>query len=345
MLGAGSVVIQDFFSFVIIVIFQSTLSQGAQCTHGQCRETLKISINRNIKIIAKQMFPGLYTRWVDWQKKTLPNKVANILSHSELPQHYDDEDVFARLQYVYKKDTPKYGYDKYSTWRRGSERAINLLRADEFQEAGLNVLDAACGDGMMGYALACYGHRVTLIDLDDWRDVRAKHIPFVGGNLCKRLPFDSKLFDLVYSFNAFEHVEDPVAALAQLVRVSKTGAYIYIDFGPLYASPWGLHAYRTIFMPYSQFLFSTSFIEKKLRELGICDLGKKRTCLQPLNRWQVSRFRHLWKNSGCDIISYTELKTYSYLALIDQFPKAFTGRGLTLEDVTTHHITIMLRKQ
>lgn len=66
---------------------------------------------------------------------------------SEEPQPYDSEEVFERLQQSYLPRTG-YGYDSYSTWRRGTERALKLLKMFELlRKPGLSILDAGCGDG------------------------------------------------------------------------------------------------------------------------------------------------------------------------------------------------------
>jgi hypothetical protein len=147
------------------------------------------------------------------------------------------------------------------------------------------------------------------------------------------------------SYNTFEHLENPAVAFSEILRVCKIGALIYLEFGPLYASPWGLHAYRTICMPYPQFLFSKGFIEKKLYELGIHDLGARRENLQRLNEWRINQFTDLWAKSNCEIISSYFLNDTSHLEIIKRFPSAFSGKSLIFEDVTTQAISVLLRKR
>ncbi|MGH9460279.1 MAG: class I SAM-dependent methyltransferase [Vicinamibacteria bacterium] len=270
--------------------------------------------------------------------------IEKILSSPGQPRNYDSEVVFRQLQAAYSSRN-NYRYDSYSTWRRGAERAEDILHNNvELREIGRNVLEVGCGDGMTGLALSGYGHCVTLLDAEDWRDDRVKRLPFAKADLCGRLPFNSESFDLVYSFNTLEHASDPAAALGELRRVCKKGGLVFSDFGPLYWSPWGLHAYRSLHMPYPQYLFSDSFIENKLAELGIFDLGKKRTELQPLNKWRVHEFRRLWGDSGYDVITLMESKEREHLGVIKAFSRAFSGRGLTFDDVATKNIRVVLRR-
>lgn len=279
------------------------------------------------------------------QQEKIKKKVISILNEIKKPQEYDSDLLFKILQDKYAP-FQGYGYDSFSTWCRGISRAQFLLeKFNDLHTPGLSILEAGCGDGMTAVAFASYGHKAFLVDYEDWRDPRALFLPFECDNLCKKLSFDSSYFDLVYSYNTFEHLNNPKKALDELIRVCRPGGYIYLEFGPLYASPWGLHAYRTLRMPYPQFLFSQRFIDKKLEELGIVDLGKSRTSLQPLNRWKVLQFEELFKHPSCSIITNNCYTDISHLEMIIEYGKAFSGRGLTFEDVTTNVISVGFKKK
>lgn len=128
------------------------------------------------------------------------------------------------------------------------------------------------------------------------------------------------------------------------MRICRPGGLIHIDFDPLFASPWGLHAYRTIFVPYAQFLFSQTFIDRKLSELGVVDLGGRRDSLQPLNQWRVSQFEDLWKSAGVSIINKQFNVDQSHLKLVLRFKEAFRGREMRYEDLVLTGIRVTLRK-
>jgi hypothetical protein len=97
-------------------------------------------------------------------------------------------------------------------------------------------------------------------------------------------------------------------------------------------------------MPYPQYLFSESFLQRKLSELGIWDLGKKRSELQYLNKFRVADFNECWRQSGCSVVRLRVAKDENEISLVLKFPEAFWGRGLTLDDITASHITVTLRK-
>jgi SAM-dependent methyltransferase len=159
-------------------------------------------------------------------------------------------------------------------------------------------------------------------------------------------------FDLICSYASFEHVENPEAALAELLRLCKTGGYVYLEFSPLWCSPLGLHALK-FNMPYPQFLFSNELIEVKIRQFpnvthavaqeGEWTVGKKHADL--MNKCRIGYFRALWQQSGAEIISLNESTNFAHLNIIANFPLAFTGRGLNLEDVTTDGVSVLLKKR
>jgi SAM-dependent methyltransferase len=270
-------------------------------------------------------------------------RIETILTSPSAPEHCDSDEVFDKLHKAYSA-RPPYNFDAYSTWKRGVERAMNLMdRFEIVRKPPLEIFEAGCGDGMTGHALVYYGHSVLIQDIEDWRDMRAKVVRFLRSDLCKKLPLSSDQFDIVYSYNTFEHLDDPSFALSELTRISRK--YIYLEFGPLYSSPWGLHAHRSFLMPYPQFLFSEPYLAEKFALFGIYDLGKKRNALQPMNRWSVGQFEELWNETGCSIIFSHELVDDSHLDIIEMFPKAFQGRGLSLRDVTTQAIYIGFMKK
>ena len=301
---------------------------------------------QTLKNAAKSAFPDAYTRYLRWQHRRVPlsARIAPILASKADPICYDEH--FERLQGSYTQWWPEYGYDEYSTWARGCQRAMKVLRAPDLGARDLAVFEAGCGDGMTGYALAAYRKtsRIVLNDTEDWRDARAMSFPFVKGNICGRLPVDSDSFDLVITYNTFEHIEDPAAAFAELVRICRRGGYIHIDFNPLYCSPLGLHAFSFL-MPYPQFLFSPPLVEAKVQELGVKDLGKDFDCLQSTNKWRVAQFRDLWRGPACEVVSLVEEKDERHLGVVVEFPRAFGGRGLTAEDLIVQGVSVLLRRK
>ena len=298
---------------------------------------------RESRRLARQALDGIGNCRRHWHRARLRQRVERLLA-SDLPHRfYDDEATFERLQARYPKK-PDYGYDLLSAWRRGVERTGRLIRHLGISDPGVRILEVGCGDGMVSAMLHGFGHDVTLCDFDDWRDERARDLPFVRANVDEGADLPESSFDVVCSYNAFEHFGNPASTLGHLVPLLRPGGRFYTEFGPLYASPWGLHAYTTINVPYPQFLFSRSFNERMLKKVGIRSLGRDTDRLQPLNEWRVRRFDELWRSVGCEMIHYESGESTEFLDLVLEFPHAFCGIDLHYEDLVTQHVSVTLRR-
>ena len=205
--------------------------------------------------------------------------------------------------------------------------------------SGLEVFEAACGDGMTSAVLGFYGHKVTCNDLRDRRDRRAADLPFAQCDICQPIALEPDRFDLVLSYNSFEHLHDPAAALHQLARICKPGGLIHLQFAPLWGDAFGVHQYRWCNVPYTQFLFSEAVFMEKKRQLQ-----KPWKQLPEMNRWPVGRYMEVWEQSGLEQVIAEYGRRTRFVNIISKYPESFRGRGLTFEDVTTESIRITFRK-
>lgn len=268
--------------------------------------------------------------------------ISRILNDERSPDTKKAERSFDKLQNEFNP-LPEYGYGNYDIWKRACERSTTLIGLEGIERGGASLLEIGAGDGMLGVALSSFGHNVTLFDQVDWRCTQAKSLEMLLAPPQPAIPLADAGFDLIYSFNTFEHLEHPEEIFQEIVRLAKPGGWIYLHFGPLYDSPWGLHAYRTLRMPYPQFLFSEDFIDRKLQHLGIHDLGSSRNALQYLNKRKILDFKQVFSNPSLQsTINYNY--DHSYLGLIRRFPDSFRGRNLHLNDLVTSHIELIARK-
>lgn len=279
-----------------------------------------------------------------WKVARFHQRIHQVLSSQVKPKYERSERDFQTLQRRFQP-LPEYGYDPVNVFKRACERAVTVTGLPDLGSPGLKGLDLATGDGMLGVLLQAFGQNITLSDQEDWRADAAKSLPMVLADCCDSLPMRDEQFDFVTSFNAFEHFPDPTRVMNELKRVTRAGGLMYFNFGPLYCSPWGLHAYRTLRMPYSQFLFSKAAIDHQLDELGIWDLGKQRTQLQYVNMWRPKQYEALWLRPDIEILSCNWHKDVSQLDLVLEYPECFSGQGLTLDDLVISSVTVVLRKR
>lgn len=91
-------------------------------------------------------------------------------------------------------------------------------------ETGSRILDAGSGNGQ--YASAFANHRYCAIDLASVRQVSFKDLDVVGD--LSKLPFATGSHDLVLCTQVIEHVENPRQVLAEIFRVLKPNARLWL---------------------------------------------------------------------------------------------------------------------
>lgn len=115
--------------------------------------------------------------------------------------------------------------------------AIPLFRAvldrTEIGE-GVSVLDVGCGSGIFCAMAAKRGARVSGIDAAQPLLAIARERVIDGdfrtGEM-ERLPYANRTFDVVAGFSSFQFAANPVNALREASRVSRTGAVVIAVFG------------------------------------------------------------------------------------------------------------------
>ena len=101
---------------------------------------------------------------------------------------------------------------------------------------GATVLDVGCGGGFLAEEFARLGCRVTGID-PSWRSLEVAHLHAQREGLdityrwgrAERLPAADDAYDIVVCCDVLEHVDDPAAAVAELVRVLRPGGVLFFD--------------------------------------------------------------------------------------------------------------------
>lgn len=106
---------------------------------------------------------------------------------------------------------------------------------------GRLVVDVGGGPGHFTAAFRARGARCLLVEPDaaELRATGRAPAGAVRGD-GMRLPVAPGAVDVCFSSNVLEHVRDPAAMLAEMVRVTRPGGVIYLAFTNWY-SPWGGH--------------------------------------------------------------------------------------------------------
>ena len=99
---------------------------------------------------------------------------------------------------------------------------------------GLNVLDAACGEGYGSCYLAGLAKHVTGVDISG-QSISHASARYQAGNLsflqadCRKLPFPDGHFDCIVSFETLEHMQEQEQLLAEFRRVLATNGFLLIS--------------------------------------------------------------------------------------------------------------------
>ena len=119
---------------------------------------------------------------------------------------------------------------RFAWFRNALEQRLGLV------PAGLQVLDAGCGGGLLAEQFAALGCAVTGIDqsvptLEAARahaQKSALSIRYLHGT-AEHLPFDTASFDVVCCCDVLEHVDLVDTVIAELARVLKPGGVLLFD--------------------------------------------------------------------------------------------------------------------
>lgn len=134
------------------------------------------------------------------------------------------------------------GHPSY-VWRAGQERRLGLVRQWARLD-GARILDNGCGVGMYTARFCEYSPHVAGVEIDPAVAAEARtrtqaEITVARG---EELPFDDESFDVVFSHEVIEHVDDDRQAAAEMVRVLAPSGRILM-FCPNRLYPFETHGH------------------------------------------------------------------------------------------------------
>lgn len=232
-----------------------------------------------------------------------------------------------------------YNYTPDDLLARGLER-YEQLAPDV--PAGGATLEIGSADGMIAGVLASHGRIATAIDIDISRtDPRAlatgAHVIEMDAT---RLDFPDESFDLVYSFNAFEHLSDPAATFAEVTRVLRPEGVASISFTGLRWSPHGAHLYKAIGIPYVTVLFEEADVLSYLESTG------QPTRAPWVNDYSIERFRAGFADQADNysVWQYGETRNCWHAGLIARHAGVFKTRAPSFESLLVDSVRLWCRK-
>jgi SAM-dependent methyltransferase len=185
-----------------------------------------------------------------------------------------------------RAELPSLGRDyERSTWfwshyGEAADSTIRVLADGGVDLRGKRVADVGCGDGITDLALVLkaapselVGYDLNPTDterlLEEARRERVAEMLPAGlrFEVCKPtvLPAADDTFDVVMSWSAFEHVEDPPAVMREIARVLRPSGVFMLQLWPFYHSEHGSHLWEWFPEGFPQFRYSDAEIERQVR--------------------------------------------------------------------------------
>jgi SAM-dependent methyltransferase len=251
-----------------------------------------------------------------------------------------DASLLAVLAAQYPVLPAHYDYAPDDILERGRTRCDALLA---HVPVGGATLEIGSADGMTAYALARAGRRATAIDIDITRtDPRVEAAGVrVRAMDATRLDFPNAAFDLVYSFNVFEHLSDPAATFGEIVRVLRPGGVAHIAFTALRWSPHGAHLYKTVGIPYVTVLFDQEDVAAYLRSTGKSDWAPW------VNDYSIERFRAVFEShrGALERLHYREASNRWHASLIARYPGVFKRYAPSFDSLLIDSVEARFRRR
>ena len=103
----------------------------------------------------------------------------------------------------------------------------------------LHILDVGCGTGANVEMLSQYGQAEGVDVSDDALEFCKQKGLKVQKGLAESLPYEDEAFDLTTALDVVEHLDDDIAGLEEMFRVTRKGGYSLV-FVPAFMWLWGV---------------------------------------------------------------------------------------------------------
>ena len=269
-------------------------------------------------------------------------KVFESSATSEMPVHLSLDDLPALISRGYQPpDVIR--YDPAGLVERADRKMQQIERAVDLNAVRAS-LELGCWDGMVAAALAARGISAVGLDMTPQgvdRRAREAGVRFVQSD-AEAIALRSESVDLVYSFASFEHFPHPDRCMNEVHRVLPQGGQVFLHFGPLYFSPYGLHAYRQIPVPFCHLLFRREDLHRWADERNLPHEWPF------VNGWRLKQYRALWQSLAPKfaVTSYREYTTGGVgMELVNRYPRCFQKQVDDFEELLVAFVDITLRKR
>jgi SAM-dependent methyltransferase len=233
----------------------------------------------------------------------------------DLPGKLNYPDILAPQRYNIAQDT--------------LSKAEGLLTVEEKL-----VLDLGCGlGGMVRYIAEQDVRCVVSVEISSKRAYAAhtylqKHVPeqaYVVIGDAASLPFRNDVFDVIISTDTWEHLRHPNSAIQECERTLCNSGYLFIQALPYY-SPWGLHAWDWLPIPWIQVLLPRKSLFKLIHWI------EQRLCL---NAQRIPETRIDWR--------FPDDPAHAQRLTVSAFERSFQQSALQVEHIELVPILVHIK--
>ena len=219
----------------------------------------------------------------------------------------------------------------------GAGHGENLMVADEFNLKSAIGLDFS-NDRFLGHKDKISDEALNLIEFKTLDLVKDD----IGENSA----------DIVMSFSAFEHFENPGHVLDKCHRLLRRGGYLYAEFAAFNA-PYAIH--RKIFsgVPHIQNIFDDTVAYEFFYDFLKINPGVNRYTNEKItdgnpypevNRWQIPDYENIFLDpEKWEVENYTKVYNYKHDWYIKIFSEYFEGRRK--DDLYVDYFKFLIRKK
>jgi len=197
----------------------------------------------------------------------------------------------------------------YFMWRVQRAKKLTMFASSYTSINSKTILEIGAGLGPIAFNLS--KNRNQIYSVDPSVQVLKLLKKFNPQNNIKaikavneKLPFSSGFFDIIFSFDSFEHVKSPVLSMAEMSRVLKNNGWIFLEITPYYSLLTGHHLYNFSLMP-------AQYLPKRLikwwlyrqKPQGIRTPQEAWNTFITLNQVKINTIRQLVKNNHLSIMA------------------------------------------
>lgn len=212
----------------------------------------------------------------------------------------------------------------------GKSKMEVLLGTEIWSEiAGKTVLDFGCGSGSESVDMALHGaQRVVGLDILEKSLQQAREHAATQGvsDICEFTTQTDEKFDVVLSFDAFEHYGDPAGVLRTMAGLIRPDGKVIVSFGTPWYHPLGGHTFSVF--PWAHLIFTERALIRWRSDFKTDGATKFCEVEGGLNQMTIARFERLVKESPFEFVSLRVVPIRALRRFANRWTREFTSSTL-----------------